>query len=115
MHEGARLPRVWSQLQGQIYLGSAAFITKMQALMDKKPSLTEKPRAQRRALKRALSDFADEHPRDQAIALAYLSGRHTMVQIARHFDVHNNGEPIGESPRNESIVWNVTLKDPIAA
>ena len=88
VHEGARLPSVWGQLQGQIYLGSEAFVRKMQAMVDKKPSLAEIPRAQRRALRRALSDFASKYPRDEAIALAYLSGRHTMGQIAQHFGMH---------------------------
>jgi len=46
MHEGTRLPGVWSQLQGQIYLGSEAFVRKMQAMVDRKPSLTEIPRVQ---------------------------------------------------------------------
>lgn len=88
VHEGARLPSVWGQLQGQVYLGSEAFVRKMQSLVDKKPALTEIPRAQRRALTRALSDFAGEHPRNDAIALAYLSGRHTMAAIAEYFGVH---------------------------
>ena len=47
VHEGAKLPSVWEQLQGQVYLGSESFIKKMQALVDKKPTLTEIPRAQR--------------------------------------------------------------------
>ena len=88
VHEGARLPSVWSQLQGQVYLGSEAFVRKMQVLVDKKPAVTEVPRAQRRAMTRPLSDFADNHARNEAIALAYLSGRHTMAAIAEHFGVH---------------------------
>jgi putative transposase len=86
--EGAGLPSVWSQLRGQVYFGSEAFVSGMQALVDKKPVLTEIPRAQRRALTHALSDFADNHPRNEAIALAYLSGQHTMASIAKHFGVH---------------------------
>ncbi|MEY2680906.1 MAG: hypothetical protein RL661_1137 [Pseudomonadota bacterium] len=31
-HEGARLPSVWTQLQGQIYLGSDSFMKQMQDL-----------------------------------------------------------------------------------
>ena len=88
VHEGARLPSVWSQLQGQVYLGSEVFVKKMQDLVDKKPTLTEIPRAQRRILKRALSDYADAHARDEAVALAYLSGHHTMAAIAEHFAMH---------------------------
>ena len=79
---------MWSQLQGQIYLGPKAFIEKMQKLIDKQPSLTEIPRAQRRAAKRALAEFAGAHARNEAIALAYLSGQHTMSAIAAHFGVH---------------------------
>jgi REP element-mobilizing transposase RayT len=88
VHEGAKLPSVWSQLQGQIYLGSEAFIAKMQKLVDKKPLLTEIPRAQRRALARSLSEYAGTYPRNEAIARSYLSGEHTMAAIAQHFDVH---------------------------
>jgi putative transposase len=88
VHEGKGLPSVWDQLQGQIYLGSPAFVEKMQTLVDKQPTLTEIPRAQRRALTRSLSDLAQKHERNEAIALAYLSGQHTMAAIAAHFAVH---------------------------
>ena len=87
--EGARLPSVWSQLRGQVYLGPDAFIEKMQALVDKKPMLTEVPRAQRRASKRALSEYSGAHERNEAVALAYLSGQHTMAAVAEHFGVHH--------------------------
>ena len=88
VHEGKGLPSVWEQLQGQIYLGSDAFIDKMHAMIDQRPALTKVPRAQRRALKWALSEFDQRHDRNEAIALAYLSGQHTMAAIAEHFDVH---------------------------
>ena len=88
VHQGARLPSVWTQLQGQIYLGSEKFVAKMQKLIDKQPSLKEIPRAQRRLLTRTLKEFEQKHPRNKAIALAYLSGQHTMAKIAEHFDIH---------------------------
>jgi putative transposase len=88
VQEGKGLPSVWSQLQGQIYLGSKAFVEKMQKEIDKQPSLIEVPRAQRRALVRALSDYAQTYQRDEAIAIAYLSGQHTMAAIADYFGVH---------------------------
>ncbi len=88
VHEGARLPSVWSQLQGQIYLGSERFVKKMQTLVDKKPALGEIPRAQRRALAQSLAKYERKHPRNEAIALAYLSGQHTMASIAEYFGVH---------------------------
>lgn len=88
VHEGKGLPSVWDQLRGQVYLGSETFVEKMQTIVDRQPSLTEVPRAQRRALTRALADFAQTHERNEAIALAYLSGQHTMAAIAEHFGVH---------------------------
>lgn len=88
VHEGRGVSSVWEQLQGQIYLGSETFITKMQSLLDQQIFPAEIPRAQRQAVKRALVDFAKKYPRDEAIALAYLSGQHTMAAIAKHFGVH---------------------------
>ena len=88
VHEGARLPSVWTQLRGQIYLGSDAFVQKMQKQIDKKPGLGESPRAQRRAISQPLEHFENNHPRIEAMARAYLSGRHTMLKIAEHFGVH---------------------------
>lgn len=88
VHEGARLPSVWTQLQGQIYLGSEAFIKKMQTQIEKRPALEEIPRVQRRALSKPLDGFSERYPRDEAMAHAYLSGQHTMADIARYFGVH---------------------------
>ncbi len=88
VHEGTRLPSVWAQLQGQIYLGSEAFVKKMQALIEKAPALDEIPRAQRRSLTQPLVDFEKCYERREAMARAYLSGQHTMAAIARHFGVH---------------------------
>jgi len=88
VHEGARLPSVWTQLQGQIYLGSESFVKKMQAQIEKKPALDEIPRAQRRALTQSLTEFEQRYARDEAMARAYLSGQHSMLAIAAHFGVH---------------------------
>jgi putative transposase len=88
VHEGARLPSVWTQLQGQIYLGSEDFMKKMQAQIEKKAAPEEIPRAQRRVLSQSLTDFEARYPRNEAMALAYLSGQYTMLAIAAHFGVH---------------------------
>ena len=88
VHEGARLPSVWTQLQGQIYLGSDAFVKKMQSLIESRAPLDEIPRAQRRTLTQPLSHFKERYPRDEAMARAYLSGQHSMASIAQHFGVH---------------------------
>jgi len=88
VYEGARLPSVWAQLQGQIYLGSEAFVKKMQSQIEQKPTLAEIPRAQRRAITQPLSQFEEHHPRNEAMSRAYLSGQHSMQAIAQHFGVH---------------------------
>lgn len=88
VHEGAHLPSVWTRLQGQIYLGSEAFVKTMQAKIENAPALDEIPRAQRRAVTQPLADFEKRYGRKEAMARAYLSGQHTMAAIARHFGVH---------------------------
>ncbi|MHB1093008.1 hypothetical protein [Thiobacillus sp.] len=45
---------------------------KMQAQVEQKPALDEIPRAQRRALIQALTDFERRYPRKEAMARAYL-------------------------------------------
>ena len=76
------------QLQGQIYLGSPAFVSQMQAQAAQRPALCEVPIAQRRALTQPLAQFEANYPRQEAMARAYLSGRHSMAAIALHFCVH---------------------------
>lgn len=88
VHEGARLPSVWAQLRGQIYLGSDAFVQKMQKQIEKKPGLDEIPRTQRRAISQPLEQFENNYSRAEAMARAYLSGQHTMLAVAEHFGVH---------------------------
>lgn len=88
VHEGARLPSVWAQLRGQIFLGSESFVKKMQQQIDKGATLDEVPRAQRRAITQPLAAFEQSYNRNEAMARAYLSGQHTMAAIARHFGVH---------------------------
>ena len=88
VHEGARLPSIWTQLQGQIYLGSEEFVLKMQAQIEHKPALDEIPRAQRRVMTQPLPEFEQRYDRNEGMARAYLSGQHTMAAIAKHFAVH---------------------------
>lgn len=88
VHDGRNVPNVWGRLQGQVYLGSDAFLKRVQKLIEAKPTLSEVPKAQQRARAKELKDFAKKFPRDEAIARAYLSGHHTMASIAEHFRVH---------------------------
>ena len=77
------MPSVWTQLQGQIYLGSEAFVKKMQSLIENQHTLDEIPRVQRRALTQPLSQFEQRYPRNEAMARAYLSGQYSMAVIAQ--------------------------------
>jgi putative transposase len=89
VHQGARLPSVRAQLQGQIFLGSVDFVSNMQALIDEKnPSLEEITRAQRRVITQPLVDFEVNYSRQEAMVRAYLSGQHTMAAIGKHCGVH---------------------------
>ena len=88
VHAGARLPSVWTKLQGQIFLGSPTFVQKMQAHVEQSPALDEIPSAQRRPLTQPLAQFEADYPKQEAMARAYLSGQHSMAAIARHFGVH---------------------------
>jgi len=86
---GRGRPSVWEQLKARSYLGSDEFVKKLQVQAAKKPTRTEVSRSQQRALARALGDYAKAHPRDTAVALAYLSGHYTMATLADYFGVHH--------------------------
>lgn len=88
VREGVNGPSMWSQPQGQDYLASDAFVANTKALVDNQPLLMEVTRAQRRALARSCPDYANAHPRNEAIVLVNLSEQQTMSLIAQHFDVY---------------------------
>lgn len=86
---GVGLHSVWGGLLGQVYLGSEAFVSRMQALSDKS-DIVEIPRAQRRPLAKPLSHYRDSSLADPhaGMAIAYVTGDYTMQQIAECFGVH---------------------------
>jgi len=85
---GVGLPSLWEHLGGQIYLGSEAFITRMQQTTEK-ADIGEIPRTQRRPLAKPLDYYRSKH-RDPkaAMAVAYATGDYTMQAIAEFFSVH---------------------------
>lgn len=89
---GTGLPSIWDKLEGQIYLGSEAFVERMRQLGHAASKLTqvkEVPRAQRRAKAPALDAISARHrERDAAMAAAFATGQYTLAQIAEHFGVH---------------------------
>ncbi len=87
--EGKNQPTLWEQLKNQIYLGTDAFVEKMQSKKSAKDGLSEIPLGQRRAMVKPLAHYAARSgERDKAIALAYDSGGYGMKEIGEHFGLH---------------------------
>lgn len=92
--EGKNLPAPWSDLKGQVLLGSECFVERMQPLLEEKGELKEIPRGQRLAHRPGLAVLfpahvrADKRTRDAAIRLAYLEYGYTMAAIARQAGIH---------------------------
>ena len=84
---GIGKPGLWQALRGQIYLGSDAFLEKMQA--NSHENMPEIPRAQRRPLAKPLAYYQQTHANaSEAMAAAYATGDFTMQAIAQAFGVH---------------------------
>ena len=89
VREGVGKPGLWESLQGQIFLGSEAFIERMQEMTADRSSVAEIPRVQRRPLARPLAEYRDTiADAGEAMAVAYATGDYTMQEIAIFFDVH---------------------------
>jgi REP element-mobilizing transposase RayT len=92
--DGVTSPSPWSQLKGQILLGSEAFASKIQPLLEGDGTASsEISRSQRMAHRPELTSlFTDavrtnKPLRDDAIRLVYEYG-YTMTAIARHAGIH---------------------------
>ena len=88
--EGIRAESPWSNLKGQVYLGDAHFVQRMQACMqaDKRDD-SQIPAAQRRPPERTLQEIEQAaQGRNAAIVMAYATGAYSYQQIARYFGVH---------------------------
>jgi REP element-mobilizing transposase RayT len=90
VRSGVGFPSIWDHLQGQIYLGSEAFISRMQSNLSPEQSLDEIPRMQRRPLAKPLKYYLTEYADDPhtGMALAYLTGDYAMKAIADAFGAH---------------------------
>lgn len=88
--EGRDQPAVWEQLKNQVYLGSDAFVLKMQARLETQDAdLSEIPLPQRRQRARPLAHYEKQaSSRDEAVALAYASGGYGLKEIGEHFGLH---------------------------
>ena len=87
---GRDQPRPWEKLSNQVFLGSEAFVDRMQgriAALD--GDLNEVPATQRRARVEPLERYRGRcASRDEAIAVAYASGGYTMKEVGDFFGVH---------------------------
>ena len=85
--EGRNQPAPWEQLRNQIYLGSEAFVDEMQRKLDPEQSLADIPSRQKAPVARPLAYYAEQFPRNEAMARAYLSGAFSLATVGAHFSV----------------------------
>jgi REP element-mobilizing transposase RayT len=89
VREGVGLPSLWGNLKNQIFLGTENFVNKKQKLINKKESLTEVPRLQKRKIPKSLEYYERKYRnQEKAICNAYLSGGYTLKEIGGHFQKH---------------------------
>jgi putative transposase len=88
IEEGQGLPSLWTDLQQQLYLGSDAFIERLQSRLPEENAVSAVPKVQRRII-RSLPWYKHQHSNPKvAMVRAYESGAYTLAQIARYFGVH---------------------------
>jgi REP element-mobilizing transposase RayT len=85
--KGAGANSPWLGLKNQIFLGSDRFVEAAQKKLGENCSLEDVPKAQRSAQQKPLSFYADNFPKKEAMAKAYLSGHYTLTQVGEHFGV----------------------------
>lgn len=82
---------LWRQVEGQVFLGSAAFV---QAIKDRLAGTAATPRRGRDLAgltPKPLESFTSRCAEPgEAMARAYLAGGYTLAQIANHFAVHQS-------------------------
>jgi REP element-mobilizing transposase RayT len=90
VESGRDQPAPWARLRNQVFLGSDAFVERMQAhIHELEGDLSEVPLRQRRARVAPLEDYRERYgARDDAIAAAYASGGYSMKEIGRFFGLH---------------------------
>ena len=89
VREGVGLPTIWSDLKNQVFLASEKFINDKQTLIDKKGTINEVPRLQKRKSPKTLGFYeAKYNDPKKAIYNAYLSGAYTLKEIGEYFGCH---------------------------
>ena len=100
--QGRNLPSLWSEVKGQVLLGSDAFVAKMRPLLEDKGALKKIPRARRWAHRPGLKSLfsarvrQDKPQRDAAIHRACLEYGYTMAAVVREAGIHYSTVSKGE-------------------
>ena len=88
VREGRDQPAPWEQLKNQVYLGSDAFVTRVQQQIDEDQSLDDIPKAQPLGPVKPLEHYEERFSsREQAMARAWLDGHYSLNAIGKHFGV----------------------------
>jgi putative transposase len=91
---GVGVPSPWSELRGQVLLGSALFAERFRGLLAQQSVSSEVPRADRLAARPTLESLlpeggsSDLDQRNAAIRAAHLTYGYTLAEIARHVGLH---------------------------
>jgi REP element-mobilizing transposase RayT len=88
--DGIKAPSPWQDLKGQVFLGDARFVEKMQARMDKQQRAdVQIPIAHRRPPAPTLAQIEKRSSdRNTAIVKAHATGAYSYQQLAEHFGIH---------------------------
>jgi REP element-mobilizing transposase RayT len=80
---------IWSDLQGQIYLGDEAFISRMQRKTGKEKDDLNIPQKQKRPVAPPLAEIVQKpKERDAAIITADATGAYSQREIGEYFQFH---------------------------
>jgi putative transposase len=89
VQEGINAKSPWDHLKNQIFLGSEAFVNKMQAKMEQEKILTYIPQSHYKPVKESLNKYSNVSPhRNECIKTAYATGQFSLAEIAKHFGLH---------------------------
>lgn len=87
--DGISSGSIWENLNGQIFLGDAQFVSEIQKKIDHPEELGEVPRGQRRVPGKPMQYYERRYAdRKSAMAHAHLDGQYTLKQVAAYFGVH---------------------------
>ena len=87
--EGLDMGSIWSGLRQQIFLGSEAFVERMQDRIKIEGDELSIPMVQRRAAPQSLEAIAKSHlRRNDAIVAAYATGAFSYREIGEFFGLH---------------------------